>query len=712
MSALSICTAIKNLNARVGAGGAEAQRVQDLYFSQRADGVPGTGTLSDPFDASSAAKIDALLAPLSAAKTKANFHWLPGTYMINAVKPHYPPPYTPAWVWRDGWHWRGAGPERTIFKFVNDRVWPPEEDPSPPADSRIMFRWSYEPGEGEIVGCGSLRGCSIDGDTHSISDPGSGITYTQAIAIEGGSFILEDVIVENMGGRGQEMFPIAFTNGLQLEETPPPERPCFITMRRVQIRNIYQSGGGAGVLVYGQNPSPNQRFLMEDCHFKDCYICFGSFENIDLHNNYIDVGTADYSAVNFDTGTIRNVRITGNTFLNYGYSSGQVGGVNIGTIAGASTVSSPGNNSAVTAYPVPYAVDAAEDLHVEIRLTSADPEDLQDKWTTLDPDDYTVTLIPETGFASVVTDNPIANTHTVRITRWLVAYENFLISGNYFAPRNGGVFPMVRAAGGCKNLTICNNYLKSNTTVPGLGYLRDDDVYPGGDTHYWTAGVGFPVSWHPPYIPNGPIFAWGNRVVDGGYVPLGLPDTVLGDIYATGDIHAAVNFRAGNGFVGDGVKLATGFVATGGDSATKVDPYVTGTFWGNNGAKAVIEVIEPAAGSVCLNLQRTGTLPVKWVNRIPAGQTFYDIGPEGLGVDAGSLRLYITGNAELVTTGAAFSADILTPRQGTTFRTGTAWPLPADIPAGTSVEWHNTTTDTVRTCANKGGTIRMGADLT
>lgn len=555
-------------------GGDEVWRLKDIWMAARTDGLPGTGTINDPFDASTAEKIDTILGPMSTLKVKVNIHWLPGTYLIHPVRPHEVYPHTaasPTWVWRDGWHWDGAGPGRTIWKcapchFVGDAT-----------GSRIMFRWSVRTGDSEFIGCGSIRGGTIDCDVHGTADPGPGVTYTNACAFEAGSFLMEDVVIENVGGRGQEIFPVEFTNGLLGDA----DRPSFLTMRRVEVRDAHNDGGGAGVVVYSAEPSQNLRFVMEDCRLDDCYLCLAQWQNADILNNYINVGNAGYAAINFDTGLMKNVLILGNKLLNYGYGFGQVGGVNIGTIDG---------------------------------------------------------VAPDIGF------------------------DNFIVAFNHFEPLDGGVFPMVRAAGGVTNLTAVFNTLKSNVTVPGFGYLRDDDVYPGGDEHYWSAGVGFPPSWHVPDEPNGDAFFFGNRVVDDGSVPLGMPDTVPGSITATGGVLARS-----------------------------------------------LDITEPGGGPAALSLRRTGATPSKWVQRIPAGQTFYEIGPEGYGVDAFTLRLYITGAAELLIANAAFSADILTPRKGITGRSGAGWPVAADVPTLTGCDWFNTSTNEVRHVYNRAGTMHYGA---
>lgn len=51
-------------------------------------------------------------------------------------------------------------------------------------------------------------------------------------------------------------------------------------------------------------------------------------------------------------------------------------------------------------------------------------------------------------------------------------------------------------------------------------------------------------------------------------------------------------------------------------------------------------------------------------------------------------------------------ADLRSLRTVLPFRTGTAWPVAADIPLGTGVDWFNSTANAMRHYVNQGGTVR------
>src|SRR5271165_3911444 len=87
----------------------QAQTLTNIYLAVRTDGIAGTGTASNPFDASSAAKYDQLLATYSQNTV---FNYAPGTYKTT------------------GWHYRtrtsagtncqhfGAGVDQTVIQLV------------------------------------------------------------------------------------------------------------------------------------------------------------------------------------------------------------------------------------------------------------------------------------------------------------------------------------------------------------------------------------------------------------------------------------------------------------------------------------------------------------------------------------------------------------------------------------------------------------------
>ena len=87
----------------------QAQTLTNIYLAVRTDGIAGTGTASDPFDASTAAKYDQLLATYS---QNTIFNYAPGTYQTR------------------GWRFRtrksagtncqhfGAGVDQTVIQLV------------------------------------------------------------------------------------------------------------------------------------------------------------------------------------------------------------------------------------------------------------------------------------------------------------------------------------------------------------------------------------------------------------------------------------------------------------------------------------------------------------------------------------------------------------------------------------------------------------------
>jgi len=93
----------------------QAQTLTNIYLAVRTDGIAGTGTASNPFDASTAAKYDQLLATYSQNTV---FNYAPGTYQTT------------------GWHFRtrksagtncqhlGAGIDQTVIQLVgtNDQT--------------------------------------------------------------------------------------------------------------------------------------------------------------------------------------------------------------------------------------------------------------------------------------------------------------------------------------------------------------------------------------------------------------------------------------------------------------------------------------------------------------------------------------------------------------------------------------------------------------
>jgi len=104
----------------------QAQTLTNIYLAVRTDGITGTGTASDPFDASTAAKYDQLLATYS---QNTIFNYAPGTYQTR------------------GWHFRmrksagtncqhfGAGVDQTVIQLVGATT---------PTQDGIIFGTDYD----------------------------------------------------------------------------------------------------------------------------------------------------------------------------------------------------------------------------------------------------------------------------------------------------------------------------------------------------------------------------------------------------------------------------------------------------------------------------------------------------------------------------------------------------------------------------------------
>ena len=96
---------------------------REVCIAVRADGQPGTGTASDPFDGSTQAKFDRLLVGLNQAKvTNLTIHLGPGTFLtLGAADWRNPNDLSdPCTGWRmdAGWKLAGAGLGNTTVKLA------------------------------------------------------------------------------------------------------------------------------------------------------------------------------------------------------------------------------------------------------------------------------------------------------------------------------------------------------------------------------------------------------------------------------------------------------------------------------------------------------------------------------------------------------------------------------------------------------------------
>lgn len=143
------------------------------------------------------------------------------------------------------------------------------------------------------------------------------------------------------------------------------------------------------------------------------------------------------------------------------------------------------------------------------------------------------------------------------------------------------------------------------------------------------------------------------------------------------------------------------------------DAYAVASFGSADITRTGAEVYTTGPGIAAFRWARSGASAAAWEWQIPSGSTTFDLCNVPAGMSPVALvRVATTGSVDILTANASLAVDVVTPRKGTTFRSGAAWPVAADIPAGTGVLWKNTTAGTIRHCANDGGTIRMSADFT
>jgi hypothetical protein len=83
---------------------------KDVYLSARSDGKNGTGTAEDPWDASTAAKFDAILADNTKTPVNTRIHLVGTGFQTN--------PITRTWHFRDGWDIGGSGIDVTTITNV------------------------------------------------------------------------------------------------------------------------------------------------------------------------------------------------------------------------------------------------------------------------------------------------------------------------------------------------------------------------------------------------------------------------------------------------------------------------------------------------------------------------------------------------------------------------------------------------------------------
>lgn len=293
-----------------------------LYFdSSRSDGKTGKGTLSSPLNASTPARIDAIMTPLYNAKAAVNIMLLPtADYRFNPVNimdvyPVNPTNYAPWYVW-DRLYIKGFGKARTVIK--------PAAGIHPGVAGKCrfsIFRSSFKPEDGEFVFNGGIEDLTMDGEITSNNPPGpDSVIYTWAYDVAGYNVAIKNVHFRQFGGKGQEMFPVSLRNGFKSGSTIYiPERSCNFLIENCSADLMYQNGAGIGFLMNGsleRASNIRQRGVFTKNDLEDCYLCWGDFNNLEALYNRMRIkdaaGLGIYASFNCDTGINRGVKIIGN----------------------------------------------------------------------------------------------------------------------------------------------------------------------------------------------------------------------------------------------------------------------------------------------------------------------------------------------------------------------------------------------------------------
>jgi hypothetical protein len=166
----------------------EATAARDIYLAVRQDGHRGAGSVQDPFDASSAARYDAILQRF---RDDTNFFYSPGIYETmgwnfrtrQTANPHC--------------HHFGAGADRTIIRLVGT---------SQAHTDGVIFAADYD---GAADGF-ELHDLTLDCNASANPKFCDGIGAVEAINVIGNNMLFSNLKVEHFGTgkRGVECFPI------------------------------------------------------------------------------------------------------------------------------------------------------------------------------------------------------------------------------------------------------------------------------------------------------------------------------------------------------------------------------------------------------------------------------------------------------------------------------------------------------------------------
>ena len=165
----------------------DASVARDIYLAVREDGHRGSGSAQDPFDASSAAKFDAILARFH---EDANFFYSPGTYETTGGHYRTRPTANPRC------HHFGAGIDRTIIRLVEARH---------PTEEGTIFYADY----GATVDGFEIHDLTLDCNASGNPKFRDGIGAVGAINVVGNNLLFSNLKVEHFGTgkRGVECFP-------------------------------------------------------------------------------------------------------------------------------------------------------------------------------------------------------------------------------------------------------------------------------------------------------------------------------------------------------------------------------------------------------------------------------------------------------------------------------------------------------------------------
>lgn len=289
---------------------------REIWLAPRSDGKPGRGTRSDPCNASTPERFDAILGAIG--NRPVTIRLTPGEFHVRHTHP--------GWHVRNGWHLRGAGMGRTIVKIVE------------PDNSNHGYWWTtgnagfLEGDPDDYCHFGTVGHLTIDGG-QTVAAPGRKIN---AIGLRGGRLTVERVEVIRCGGAGGEVFPITLGNDWRLG------KPCHLNVRDCVVRDTAAAATGATAIMFaGANPGTtahgtNRKQFAQALNNKVIHGgCLGvaNFCNWEFVGNDVDMtrfpgGSA--ACFNADTGHCARGLIERNTFRGAHYQYAASGVVVIG----------------------------------------------------------------------------------------------------------------------------------------------------------------------------------------------------------------------------------------------------------------------------------------------------------------------------------------------------------------------------------------------